>query len=181
MGSLLVFFDLSSLMSQFAETSLMCWKNCKSPLCCHHIIPSHTSTQPGAESLRCFVNLWWSSNLYRMYSSRVSRSSWSPLSQEWLFKVRRAWLSVLESETVPLVPSTKGPKFPVTFTASFDSIKAHRSLVFRQVGATLGSGHTGTVKIDVQRSGEETQESLEDFPAKATADRLDRCLVILCE
>jgi hypothetical protein len=79
----------------------------------------------------------------------------------------------LESGTVPSVPSTN---FPVTFTASFDSISDAAGATLR---AALSAGHT--VEIDVQGSGEENWEILEDLLAKATADGLDSGLIILCE
>ncbi len=45
--------------------------------------------------------------------------------------------------------------------------------------AALSAGHT--VEIDVQGSGEENWEKLEDLLTKATADGLDTGLIILCE
>jgi hypothetical protein len=79
----------------------------------------------------------------------------------------------LESGTVPSVPSTK---FPVTFTASFGSTS---DAAVAAVRAALSADHT--VEIDVQGSGEENWERLEDFLTKATADGLDTGLIILCE
>ena len=79
----------------------------------------------------------------------------------------------LESGTVPSVPSTK---FPVTFTASFDSTSDAAVATLR---AALSAGHT--VEIDVLGSGEENWERLEDLLTKATADGLDTGLIILCE
>ena len=79
----------------------------------------------------------------------------------------------LESGTVPLVPSTS---FPVTFAASFDSTSDAAVAALR---AALSAGHT--VEIDVQGSGEDSWERLEDLLTKATADGLDTGLIILCE
>jgi len=77
----------------------------------------------------------------------------------------------LESGSIPLVPSTK---YPVTFTASFDNISDAAVAALR---AALSAGHT--VEIDVQGSGEEGWERLEDLFTKATADRINTGLVIL--
>jgi hypothetical protein len=78
----------------------------------------------------------------------------------------------LESGSIPSVPSTK---YPVTFTASFDNISDAAVAALR---AALSAGHT--VEIDVQGSGEEGWERLEDLFTKATADRINTGLVILC-
>ncbi|KAF8492349.1 hypothetical protein F5888DRAFT_1729970 [Russula emetica] len=77
----------------------------------------------------------------------------------------------LESGTVPSVPSTK---FPVIFTASFDSSSDAAVVALR---AALSAGHT--VEIDVQGSGEDNWERLEDLLTKATADGLDTGFIIL--
>jgi len=77
----------------------------------------------------------------------------------------------LESGIVPSIPSTK---FPVTFTASFESTSDAAVAALR---AALSAGHT--VEIDVQGSGEENWERLEDLLTKATADGLDTGLIIL--
>lgn len=79
----------------------------------------------------------------------------------------------LESGTAPSVPSTK---FPVVFTASFESTSDAAVAALR---AALSAGHT--VEIDVQGSGEENWERLEDLLTKATADGLDTGLIVLCE
>ena len=79
----------------------------------------------------------------------------------------------LESGTAPSVPSTK---YPVTFTASFESTSDAAVAALR---AALNAGHT--VEIDVQGSGEENWERLEDLLTKATADGVDTGLIILCE
>jgi hypothetical protein len=79
----------------------------------------------------------------------------------------------LESGTVPSIPSTA---FPVTFTASFDNTSDAAVVALR---AALSAGHT--VEIDVQGSGEENWERLEDLLTKATADGVDTGLIILCE
>jgi hypothetical protein len=80
---------------------------------------------------------------------------------------------ILESGTVPSVPSTK---FPVILTAFFDGTSDAAVAALR---AALSAGHT--VEIDVQGSGEENWKRLEDFMTKATADGLDTGLIILCE
>jgi hypothetical protein len=79
----------------------------------------------------------------------------------------------LESGTVPSVPSTK---FPVIFSVSFESTSDAAVAALR---AALSAGHT--VEIDVQGSGEDNWERLEDLLTKATADGLDTGLIILCE
>jgi hypothetical protein len=79
----------------------------------------------------------------------------------------------LESGTVPSVPAAK---YPVTFTASFDSSSDAAVAALR---AALSAGHT--VEIDVQGSGEENWERLEDLLTKATADGLETGLIVLCE
>ena len=79
----------------------------------------------------------------------------------------------LESGTIPSLPSIK---FPVTLTASFDSSSDAAVAALR---SALSAGHT--VEIDVQGSGEESWERLDDFLTKATADGVDTGLVILCE
>jgi hypothetical protein len=79
----------------------------------------------------------------------------------------------LESGTAPSIPSTK---YPVTFTASFESTSDAAVAALR---AALNAGHT--VEIDVQGSGEENWEKLEDLLTKATADGVDTGLIILCE
>jgi hypothetical protein len=79
----------------------------------------------------------------------------------------------LESGTVPSVPAAK---YPVTFTASFDSSSDAAVAALR---AALSAGHT--VEIDVQGSGEENWERLVDLLTKATADGLETGLIILCE
>ncbi len=76
----------------------------------------------------------------------------------------------LESGTIPSVPSIK---FPVTLTASFDNIS---DAVVTALQTALSAGHT--VEIDVQGSGEENWERLDDFLTKATADGLDTGLII---
>jgi len=78
----------------------------------------------------------------------------------------------LDSRSIPSVPSTK---YPVTFTASFDNISDAAVAALR---AALSAGHT--VEIDVQGSGEEGWERLEDLLTKATVDRINTGLVILC-
>lgn len=80
----------------------------------------------------------------------------------------------LESGTGPSVPAAA--KYPVTFTASFESSSDAAVAALREA---LSAGHT--VEIDVQGSGEENWERLEDLLTKATADGLDTGLIILCE
>ncbi|KAF8482752.1 hypothetical protein DFH94DRAFT_729402 [Russula ochroleuca] len=77
----------------------------------------------------------------------------------------------LESGTAPSIPSTK---YPVTFTSSFESTSDAAVAALR---AALSAGHT--VEIDVQGSGEENWERLEDLLTKATADGVDTGLIIL--
>jgi hypothetical protein len=78
----------------------------------------------------------------------------------------------LDSGSIPSVPSTK---YPVTFTASFDNASDAAVAALR---AALSAGHT--VEIDVQGSGEEGWERLEDLLTKATVDRISTGLIILC-
>jgi len=79
----------------------------------------------------------------------------------------------LESGTVPSIPPSK---FPVIFTASFESKSDAAVTALR---TALSAGHT--VEIDVQGSGEDNWERLEDLLTKATAGGLDTGLIILCE
>jgi hypothetical protein len=78
----------------------------------------------------------------------------------------------LDSGSIPSIPSAK---YPVTFTASFDNTSDAAVAALR---AALNAGHT--VEIDVQGSGEEGWERLEDLLTKATADRISTGLIILC-
>jgi len=78
----------------------------------------------------------------------------------------------LESGSAPSIPSTT--KYPVTFTAPFDNTSDAAITALR---AALSADHT--VEIDVQESGEEGWERLEDFLTKATADRISTGRIIL--
>ena len=73
----------------------------------------------------------------------------------------------LESVTMTSVPSTV-PSFQSPSPPLSIAHRTLRSLLFEH----LSAGHT--VEIDVQGSGEENWERLEDFLTKATADGLDR-------
>ncbi|KAN0125428.1 hypothetical protein V8E53_015515 [Lactarius tabidus] len=68
----------------------------------------------------------------------------------------------LESGTIPTIPSTK---LRVAFTASFTSTS---DAAVATLQAALKAGHV--INIDVQDSGEESWEKLEDLLTKATAE-----------
>lgn len=79
----------------------------------------------------------------------------------------------LESGTLPTIPSTK---FRVAFTASFTGTSDAAVATLR---AALKAGHI--IDIDVQDSGEEGWEKLEDLLTKATAEAPNTGYIILCE
>ncbi|KAI9461254.1 hypothetical protein BJY52DRAFT_1203514 [Lactarius psammicola] len=77
----------------------------------------------------------------------------------------------LESGTIPTIPSTK---FRVAFTASFTGTS---DAAVATLQAALKAGHV--VDIDVQDSGEEGWEKLEDLLTKATAEASNTGYIIL--
>jgi hypothetical protein len=80
----------------------------------------------------------------------------------------------LESGTIPTIPSTK---LRVAFTASFTSTS---DAAVATLQAALKAGHV--INIDVQDSGEESWEKLEDLLTKATAELPNNAgYIVLCE
>ncbi|KAI0268659.1 hypothetical protein BC834DRAFT_968117 [Gloeopeniophorella convolvens] len=77
----------------------------------------------------------------------------------------------LESGVLPSIPSTK---YPVTLSTSYTSTSDAAVTALR---AALKAGHT--VDIDVQGSGDETWEKLEDLLTRATADEAVPGTIIL--
>ncbi|KAH9994944.1 hypothetical protein BJV74DRAFT_914501 [Russula compacta] len=78
----------------------------------------------------------------------------------------------VESGTIPSISSTK---YPVTFTTSLLNNASDAAVA--ALRAALSAGHT--VEIDVQGSGEESWERLEDLLTKATADGISTGVIIL--
>ncbi|KAH9161435.1 hypothetical protein EDB89DRAFT_2116826 [Lactarius sanguifluus] len=77
----------------------------------------------------------------------------------------------LESGTIPAIPSTK---FRIAFTASFTSTS---DVAVATLRAVLKAGHI--IDIDIQDSGEEGWEKLEDLLTKATAEASNTGYIIL--
>ncbi|KAH9054186.1 hypothetical protein EDB87DRAFT_1647814 [Lactarius vividus] len=77
----------------------------------------------------------------------------------------------LESGTIPAIPSTK---FRIAFTASFTGTS---DVAVATLQAALKAGHI--IDIDVQDSGEEGWEKLEDLLTKATTDASNTGYIIL--